>query len=132
MQAYIYAQLCIVELAAPLDGLGDGTGGRYFAERGVGVGGVDVAVGAEDLAYVLGEVKAVGTPGAVLLDGQRAGGIASGRAAKGIIAVLSLHHQGAAAVVGHADGLSTTCLFVLLVAPHIGMEAFISSFVGFP
>ena len=121
-----------MEHATPLDGLGVGTGGRYFTERGVCVGGVDVAVGAEDLAYVLGEVKAVGTPGAVLLDGQRAGGIASGRAAKGIIAVLSLHHEGAAAVVGHAAGLSTTCLFVLLVAPHIGMEAFISSFVGFP
>ena len=24
-----------MELAAPLDGLGDGTGGRYFTERGV-------------------------------------------------------------------------------------------------
>ena len=68
-----HAQLFVVELAAPLDGLGDGTGGRYFAERSVGVGGVDVAVGAEDFAYVLGEVEAVGAPGAVLLDGQRAG-----------------------------------------------------------
>lgn len=57
-----------MELAAPLDGLGDGTGGRYFTERGVGIGGVDVAVGAEDFAYVLGKVEAVGAPGAVDLD----------------------------------------------------------------
>ena len=26
-----------MELAAPLDGLSDGAGGRYFTERGVGV-----------------------------------------------------------------------------------------------
>ena len=51
-----HAQLCVMELAAPLDGLGDGTGGRYFAERGVGIGGVDVAVGAEHFAHVLAEV----------------------------------------------------------------------------
>ena len=69
-----HAQLRVVELAAPLDGLSDGTGGRYFTERGVSVGGVDVAVGAEDFAYVLGEVEAVGAPSAVLLDGQRARG----------------------------------------------------------
>ena len=53
-----------MELAAPLDGLGDGTGGRYFSERGVGIGGVDVAVGAKHFAHVLGEVEAVGAPGA--------------------------------------------------------------------
>ena len=68
-----------MELAAPLDGLGDGAGGRYFTERSVGIGGVDVAVGAEDFAYVLGEVEAVRAPGAVLLDGQRAGGYGLGR-----------------------------------------------------
>ena len=51
-----HTQLFVVELAAPLDGLGDGAGGRYFTERGVGIGGVDVAVGAEHFAYVLGEV----------------------------------------------------------------------------
>ncbi len=63
-----------MELAAPLDGLGDGTGGCYFAKRSVGIGGVDVAVGAKHFAHVLGEVEAVGAPGAVLLDGQRARG----------------------------------------------------------
>ena len=41
---------------------------------GVGVVGVDVAVGGEHFAYVLGVVKAVGAPGSVLLDGQRARG----------------------------------------------------------
>ena len=51
-----------MELAAPLDGLSDGTGGRYFTERSVGIGGVDVAIGAEHFAYVLGEVEAVGAP----------------------------------------------------------------------
>ena len=51
-----------MELAAPLDGLGDGDGGCYFTERGVGVGGVDVAVGAEHFAHVLGEVEPVGAP----------------------------------------------------------------------
>ncbi len=51
-----HAQLCVMELAAPLDGLGDRTGGRYFSERSVGIGGVDVAVGAKHFAYVLGEV----------------------------------------------------------------------------
>ena len=41
---------------------------------GVGVGGADVAGGAEDFADVLGEVPAVGEPGAVLADGKGAGG----------------------------------------------------------
>ena len=45
-----------MELAAPLDGLSDGTGGRYFTERGVGIGGVDVTIGAKHFAYVLAEV----------------------------------------------------------------------------
>ena len=53
-----------MELAAPPDGLGDGAGGCYFTERSVGVGGIDVAVGAEHFARVLGEVEAVGAPGA--------------------------------------------------------------------
>ena len=54
--------------------LGNGAGGCYRAVGGVGVGGGDVACGAEDFAHVLGEVKAVGVPCAVLLDSQRAGG----------------------------------------------------------
>ena len=56
-------------LAAPLDGLGNGAGGCYGAVGGVGVGGGDVTGGAEDFAHVLGEVKTVGVPGTVLLDG---------------------------------------------------------------
>ena len=62
-------QLGVIELAAPLDGLGGAAGGGDGAVGGVGVGGVDVTGGAEYLAHVLGEVKAVGVPCAVLLDG---------------------------------------------------------------
>ena len=47
---------------------------RYLAVGGVGVGGADVAVLAVELADVLGEVPAVGVPGAVELDSQRTGG----------------------------------------------------------
>ena len=68
------SQLFIVELATPLNRLGDVAGGGDGAIRGVGVGGADVAGGAEDLAHVFGEVEAVGVPGAVFLDGERAGG----------------------------------------------------------
>ena len=57
----------IAVLATPLDGLSDAAGGGYLAVGGVGIGGGDVAGGAEDFAYVLGEVKAVGVPYAVLL-----------------------------------------------------------------
>ena len=67
-------QLGVIELAAPLDGLGGAAGSGDGAVGGVGVGGVDVTGGAEYLTHVLGEVKAVGVPGTVLLDGQRAGG----------------------------------------------------------
>ena len=67
-------QLGVIELAAPLDGLGGAACGGDIAVGGVGIGGVDVTGGAEYLAHVLGEVKAVGVPCAVLLDGQRAGG----------------------------------------------------------
>ena len=58
-------------LTTPLNRLGDVAGGGYRAKGGVGVGGADVAGGAEDLAHVFGEVEAVGVPCAVFLDGER-------------------------------------------------------------
>ena len=67
-------QLGVIELAAPLDGLGGASGGGDGAVGSVGIGGVDVTGGAEYFAHVLGEVKTVGVPGAVLLDSQRTGG----------------------------------------------------------
>ncbi len=67
-------QLGVIELAAPLDGLGGASGGGDGAVGSVGIGGVDVTGGAEYFAHVLGEVEAVGVPGAVLLDSQRTGG----------------------------------------------------------
>ena len=60
-----------MELATPLNRLGDVAGGGYLPIGGVGVGGADVAGGAEDFAHVFGEVQAVGVPCAVLLDGER-------------------------------------------------------------
>ena len=57
-----------------MDGLGDIPGSRNFAEGGVCVGCTDVTGGAEDFADILGEVPAIGVPGAVKLDCQRAGG----------------------------------------------------------
>ena len=68
------AKFWLPYLTAPLDGLCNGAGGCYRAVGGVGVGGGDVAGGAEDFAHVLGEVETVGVPGAVFLDRQRAGG----------------------------------------------------------
>ena len=62
-----------MELATPLNRLGDVAGGGDGAVGGVGVSGADVAGGAEDFAHVFGEVEAVGVPGAVFLDGERAG-----------------------------------------------------------
>ena len=53
-------QLGVIELAAPLDGLGDIAGGDDWAVGGVGVGGADIAGGSEDFADILGEVPAVG------------------------------------------------------------------------
>ena len=63
-----------MKLTTPLDRLSDGAGGGYGAVGGVGVGGGDVAGGTEYFAHVLGQVKAVGVPGAVLLDGKRTRG----------------------------------------------------------
>ena len=51
----------------------------HFAVGGVGVGGADVAGGAVDFADVLGQIPAVGVPGGVFLDGQRARGDGLGR-----------------------------------------------------
>ena len=62
-------QLGVIELAAPLDGLGGAACGGDIAVGCVGIGGIDVTGGAEYLAYVLGKVKAVGIPCAVFLDG---------------------------------------------------------------
>ena len=64
----------VVVLAAPLDGLGDIAVCCDFSVGGVGVGGAEVAVLAEDFADVLGEIPAVGVPCAVFADGQRACG----------------------------------------------------------
>jgi hypothetical protein len=63
-----------VILTTPLNGLLYIPGGGDVTVGGVSVGGADVAGGAEDLAHVLGEVKAVGIPCAVLLDGERTRG----------------------------------------------------------
>ena len=62
-----------MELTTPLNWLVYISGGGDFAKGGVGIGGADIAGGAEDFAHVLGEVEAVGAPGAVLLDSQRWG-----------------------------------------------------------
>ena len=64
----------IVVLTAPLDSLLHITCGGYLPVGGVGIGGADVAGGAVELADVLRQIPAVGVPGAVLLDSQRAGG----------------------------------------------------------
>ena len=68
-----------MELATPLNRLGDVAGGGYLPIGGVGVGGADVAGGAEYFAHVFGEVEAIGVLGTVFLDGQRAGGDGLGR-----------------------------------------------------
>ena len=57
------AELAVVVFAAPLDGLGDVAVGCHGAVGRVGVGRLDVAVRAEDLADVLREIPAVGVPG---------------------------------------------------------------------
>jgi len=69
-----YSHFRIPHLAAPLDGLGDAAGGCYLPEGSVGVGSGDGAGGGIELADVLGEIPAVGVPGAVDLDSQRTGG----------------------------------------------------------
>ena len=73
------AEFGVVILAGPLDGLGDISFCRYLAVGGVGVEGADVSVLSVDFADVLRQVPAVGIPGGVFLDGQRAGGYGLGR-----------------------------------------------------
>ena len=73
-------QLGVIELAAPLDGLGGVAGGGDGAVGGVGVRGSNVTGGSEYLAHVLGEVKAVCVPAAappVLWLGKPKGGCRS-------------------------------------------------------
>jgi len=69
-----HAQLIIVELAAPLDGLNRASAGCDFAVGGAGIDGVDVAIRIEHLADVLCQIPAVAVPCPVFLDDQRAGG----------------------------------------------------------
>ncbi len=67
-------QFTIIELAAPLNGLGDTT---LCGDRAIGrvaVGGEDGAFRAEELTNVLRQIPAVAVPRAVHLDSQRAGG----------------------------------------------------------
>ncbi len=74
------AELAIEELAGPLYGLFDTASRRtvgalaWQAIGGIGIAGAKGAVGAVYLADVLGEIPAVGVPGGILLERQRAGG----------------------------------------------------------
>ena len=74
------AEFGIVVLAGPQDGLGDTASRRtvgalaWQAIGGVSVVRTDIAGRTVHLADVLGEIPAVGVPGAVLLERQRAGG----------------------------------------------------------
>ena len=61
-------------LTTPLNRLVYISCGGDLAVGGVGVGGADVAGGSEYFTHVFGEVEAIGVPGTVFLDGQRAGG----------------------------------------------------------
>ena len=74
------AEFGVVELTGPLDRLLDTASRRtvgalaWQAIGGVGIAGAKGAVVAVYLADVLGQIPAVGIPGAVLLERQRAGG----------------------------------------------------------
>ena len=74
------AEFGVVELAGPLDRLLDTASRRtvgalaWQAIGGVGIAAADVAGRAVYLTDVLGQIPAVGIPGAVLLERQRAGG----------------------------------------------------------
>ena len=70
------AEFSVAVLARPLDGLGDISLRCGFAVGGVGVAGAKDAVVAVYFTDVLRQIPAVGEPGAVLLERQRAGGIA--------------------------------------------------------
>ena len=75
------AELGIVEFAGPLDGLFDTASRRTVgALAWQAIGGIDIAAAnvagrAVYLTDILRQIPAVGIPGAVLLEGQRAGGI---------------------------------------------------------
>jgi len=56
-----------------LDRLIEGATWAWQAEGGIGVGSGDGAGGGIELADILGEIPAVGVPGAVDLDSQRTG-----------------------------------------------------------
>ena len=71
-------QFSIVEFTAPLNRLSDVTRDSYFTIGRVRVVRTNVASSPVYLPHVLGEVPAVGVPGAVLLDGQGAGGYGLG------------------------------------------------------
>ena len=117
-------QLGVIELAAPLDGLGGVAGGGDGAVGRVGIGGVDVTGGAEYLTHVLGEVKAVGVPGTVLLDGQRSGG----DALRGVPAEQP-HTGMVAAGEVNAGNLQVASVNIALVQRDITIErdAFVSA-----
>ncbi len=66
------AELLVVELAAPAEGLGDVTGSRYSSVWRVSIGSADVARRPEHLADVLGQIPAVTIPRAVFLNRERA------------------------------------------------------------
>ena len=68
------AEFSIMVLAAPLNRLCHIPGCVHLTVGGVAVGGADVAGGAEDFADVLGQIPAVGVPGAVFADGKRTRG----------------------------------------------------------
>ncbi len=69
----------IAVFTAPLEGLDGAAAGCDFAIGGVGVGGADVAIGAEHFADVLCQIPAVAVPCAAFLDDQWAGGDGLGR-----------------------------------------------------
>ena len=86
-------------------------------EGGVGVGGRDIAGGAEELANVLGEIPAVGIPGAADLDSQRAGGYGLGR-------VPGEQPQAGVMTTGeiHASNLQVAAVEITMVECHAAVD----------
>ena len=92
------AEFGVIELAGPLDGLLHIPCGGYLPIGGVCIGVADVAGGAVEFADVLRQIPAVCEPGAVLLDGQRAGGgdvRRRHRAVAGAFRAIVIHRQSA-------------------------------------
>ena len=104
-------------LTTPLNRLVYISCGGDLAVGGVGVGGTDVAGGTEDLAHVLGEVKAVCVPCAVLLDGQRTGGDA-------LRGVLGNEPEGRMVTAGevNAGNLQIASINIALVQCDVSIE----------